>query len=141
MRVRSISVALVCLAMVACGSDGGDVFSLEVGDCFDEPEDAEQVSQVPVVDCAEPHGNEVFAVFDLPDGDYPGTEAVQTAASDGCLGDRFESYVGTAYPESEIFASALWPTEGSWGAGDREVVCFLFEPGVQLIGSQRGAGR
>ena len=140
MRARSLSVALACLFVVACSSEG-DVFSLEVGACFDDPDSLEQVSEVPVVDCAEPHDNEVYATFDLPDGDFPGIEQVQTAASDGCLGDRFESYVGTPYPESAIFASALWPTEQSWSAGDREVVCFLFEPEQKLIGSQRNAGR
>lgn len=140
MRARSVAVAIACLLIVACSSEG-DVFSLEVGACFDDPDDIEQVSEVPVVDCAEPHDNEVFAVFDLPDGDFPGIEAVQDASVDGCLGERFESYVGTPYPESEIFASALWPTDSSWSAGDREVVCFLFEPGEKLIGSQRNAGR
>lgn len=140
MRARLVSVALACLLVVACSSEG-DVFSLEVGACFDDPGDLEQVSEVPVVDCAEPHDNEVYGVFDLPDGDFPGIEAVQDAAVDGCLGERFESYVGTPYPESEIFASALWPTDASWSEGDREVVCFLFEPDEKLIGSQRNAGR
>lgn len=138
---RQLVVLALALVTVACGSSEGDVFSLSVGDCFDDPDSVEQISQVPIVDCDEPHDNEVYALFDLPDGDFPGDDAVQEAAADGCLGSRFESFVGTPYLESELWASALWPTSDSWAAGDREVVCFLYEPGTTLTGSQRGANR
>lgn len=138
------ALASLMLVVVACGSSepAGDVFSLAVGDCFDDPGSGEgQVSSVPLVDCAEPHDNEVFAVFDLPDGPFPGNAEVQEAADLGCV-ERFASFVGTDYAVSELFLSSLSPTQASWdGRDDREVICFLYEPGVRLVGSERGSGR
>lgn len=118
-----------------------DVFSLSVGDCFNDPGPSDAVRTLPLVACSGPFDNEVFALFDLPDGPYPGEQIVIDAAADGCLGERFERYVGTPYPRSAIYASALWPTAASWAQGDREVICFLYEPEVRLVGSQRGARR
>lgn len=143
-RRRSATVlAALTLLLAACGSSepAGDVFSLAVGDCFDDPEAGTQVSSVPLIDCSEPHDNQVFAVFDLPDGPFPGDAAVQETADLGCM-ERFESYVGTQYAVSALFLSSLSPTQGSWNdRDDREVICFLWEPDAKLVGSQRGSGR
>lgn len=43
-------------------TEGGtaDVFSLRVGDCFDDEDTtSEEVSQVPAVPCSDPHDNEI----------------------------------------------------------------------------------
>ena len=58
----------------------------------------------------------------------------------GCI-DRFEEYVGAPYARTELFATWLLPTDRSWGAGDREVVCVLFAQEEQLEGSMRGSQR
>ena len=61
---------------VAVGPDltfnGGnvDAFQMRVGDCFDDTaelgmDEAGEVSSLPGVPCADPHDNEVFAVFDV----------------------------------------------------------------------------
>ena len=65
----------------ACGDDG-NVFSLEVGTCFDDPESLTEVSDVPIVECTEPHDTEVYHLFDMPDGDVPGDAAVNQAAQE-----------------------------------------------------------
>ena len=50
------------------------VFSLPVGTCFDDQDEAEAISSVPAVDCSEPHDNEVFALIDYTETDeYPGS--------------------------------------------------------------------
>lgn len=138
MGVRSLLLAACALLVVACASEG-NVFSLEVGQCFDEPT-GDEVQNVEIVDCDEGFDAEVYALFDLPEGDFPGADEAASGAFDGCL-SRFESYVGIDYFESEIFLDALYPTAESWEQGDREVVCFLYEPGVRLQGSQQGAAR
>lgn len=117
-----------------------DVFSLEVGQCFDRPDETEQVFSVDTVPCEEPHDFEVYAVFDLPDGPFPPVDELEEQGGQGCL-DRFEAYVEHPYPTSEIFAETLLPSASSWETGDREVICLLFVPGEQLVGSMRGAGR
>ncbi len=136
------AVVLVALWLVACGTgSGGEVFDLQVGDCFDDPDEpVEQLAEVPLIGCEQPHDNQVFALFDLPGQDFPGDAQVTEQARDGCLA-RFEDYVGSAYEESELFAAWLPPTQASWQAGDREVVCVLFAEDGPLVGSQQGSGR
>jgi hypothetical protein len=138
---RRLVLAVAGALLVGCTSSGTDVFSLEVGDCFQDPDSTvDEIREVEAVDCEEPHDNEVFAVFDLPDGDFPGADAISAASLDGCL-ERFEDFVGTPYPDSELYATWLFPTESSWGEDDREVVCVLFADGEQLEGSMQGSGR
>jgi Septum formation len=140
MRLRLVLVGL--LVLTACGNQG-NVFSLEPGTCFDDidaffDDDSEGVSDVPTVDCAEPHDNEVFATYDLPDGDFPGQEAIATEAEEECI-ERFEDYVGIAYPESRFISTYLIPTAQGWEGGDREVVCFLYDIDLAKIeGSAEG---
>jgi len=118
-------VAAVALVVsVACGS--GNVFELKIGQCFDDPDEMGAVSDVEVVDCDKAHDNEVFALFDMPDGDFPGVSVVEQAASDGCY-DAFESYVGIDYASSVLAASWLTPTPRSWDEGDHEVVCIAYD--------------
>lgn len=138
---RSILMAIVALAIVASACGEGNVFSLEVGTCFDDPDAASgEVSDVPVVECSEPHDNEVYYLFDLPDGDFPGTASVENSAQDGCLA-QFEAYVGEPYETSVLGIWPLYPTAGSWDQGDREIVCVLYDiDGTPLTGSVRGSG-
>ena len=63
-RLTLVLLAFVLgVAATACGDDGGNVFSLEAGDCFDlDGATGEEVSDVPIVECSEPHDAEVFYV-------------------------------------------------------------------------------
>jgi Septum formation len=133
-----ISSGLV-VALGACGT--ASVFDLTVGDCFDDPSESGEISSVSAIDCAQPHDNEVFALYDYDgSGDYPGEGTLTTAADDGCI-DRFDAYVGTPYLDSEVFSTHLIPTEESWGTGDREIVCVLYIPNEKIEGSLEGSGR
>ena len=135
-QVRSFVAA--ALVVSACGG-GGNVFTIEVGACFDDTEES-QVSSVPEVDCAEPHDNEVFAVFDYTDADtFPGNEALDAAATDLCIA-QFQDYVGAAYLDSTLEVFPIIPTQASWDDGDREVICALYNDDFsKLTGSMRGS--
>lgn len=139
-RIAALPTLLVGMVMLtACGPATGDVFSLEVGDCFDDPDASlEQVFEVPIVDCDEPHDNQVYAIFELGNGAFPGDTEVAQRAQAGCI-DRFDDYVGVEYAASALFATWLYPTEVSWEEGDREVICVLFDQEGPLEGSLRGA--
>ena len=84
-------LAGACSTAVARNDDGTilargrlAVFAMRVGDCFDDPDELVsgetlELDEVLAVPCAEPHDNEVFALFDLPDGEsapYPGDDFV-----------------------------------------------------------------
>ena len=137
---RTVALVTVLTASGACTAGTADVFSLQPGECFDEPDDpTEQLTEVAIVDCEEPHDNQVYALFDVDDGEFPGDE-VAGLARDGCI-ERFEDHVGFAYADAELFATWLYPSSASWDDGDREVICVLFDEDRQLEGVQQGAGR
>ena len=137
--MRRLTIILLAVAGLATACQG-NVFDLDVGDCFQDPDGFGEVSDVEIVDCSEPHDNEVFHLFDLAEGDYPGQATVSTLADEGCSA-AFDGYVGIAYAESRYVYTTLSPTEESWDRGDdREVVCFLFDINFeQLSGSARNS--
>lgn len=139
--MKRLIALLLSLAFVATACTQGNVFSLTVGDCFNDPDATDEVSSVEMVDCGEPHDNEVFATYDIPGSDFPGQAAVQENAADGCL-SRFEPFVGAEYLDSSLDVSFLTPSADSWDqADDREVVCFLYDfTGNKLTTSARGTG-
>lgn len=123
-----------------------DAFAIDLSDCLVEPpatgDQAEEVADVSAVPCAEPHDGEVYALFDLPDGDFPGDEAVTTAADERCV-EEFDTFVGKAYEDSALDFFTFTPTKDSWELrDDREVVCVIGDPeGGQTTGSLKGAAR
>ena len=121
---------------------------MRAGDCFDDPDslvsgESLELDEVLAVPCAEPHDNEVFAVFDLPDGEsapYPGDDVVYPLALAECV-EHFHRYVGVAYRDSVLAVDPFTPTARSWtDRDDREIVCFLYSPDFRpLTGSKRGS--
>jgi len=128
------------LTLSACS--GTSVLNLEVGQCITDTAQEGQVSSVPVVACSEPHTGEIYALPQLPDGDFPGEQAVGDQADQLCGGQAFQDYVGLPYDQSEIYITWLSPTAGTWADGDREIVCILAnQDGSNLAGSMRGSNR
>ena len=132
--------------MACSGDDGGDPeglsaepfrVGLEVGQCFDRPADAD-VTSVPAVPCRRPHDLEVFAVFDLDRGDYPGRGPTAQAAGEGCL-QRFEDYVGAPQDSSGLVIVPYAPDRLAWEQDVREVTCAVSLADGQLEGSVEGS--
>ena len=138
--MRRLAIILLAVAGLATACTEGNVFSLDVGDCFQDPDQFGEVTDVEIVDCSEAHDNEVYHLFDLPEGDFPGNATVSTLADEGCS-EAFDGYVGIAYAQSRFVYTTLSPTEESWDrADDREVVCFLFDINLErLTGSARNS--
>lgn len=146
MRMRAIivpSLALLALpALAGCSMFGGtSVQEFTVGECVnltaDVTEESTEVGELPVVDCAEPHDAEVFHVVDTSLTEFDET-AITTEADLACY-DAFEGYVGMAYEESSIYYTLLYPTQQSWDADDRAIVCLLVGS-EQVTGSLQGSG-
>lgn len=126
------------------------VYALRTGDCFnggqrvaEEVGKERTVNQVTAVPCEHSHDNEVFAVFDHPaakDAAFPGEEAVNQVAQDGCL-ERFEGYVGRPYAGSDLQVAVIAPGEKSWKEEhDRAIACIVYGDGP-LKGSQKAVAR
>jgi Septum formation len=60
-----------------------DVTTLKAGDCTAHIPDG-RVPDVPVIDCAKPHREEVYAVLTLSGSKYPGETEVDDQANDMC---------------------------------------------------------
>ena len=136
-------VATAGLALAGCSLFGSEdsVFNLEVGDCMNVSDLATEVTEVPTIDCAEEHEAEIYAAKDLPDGDFPGDAAISDEVLNYCL-EQFDTFVGMAYEESSLDFNAITPSSESWGEGDREIVCYIYElDGSMVTGSLKGAAR
>ncbi|WP_230660642.1 septum formation family protein [Psychrobacter sp. I-STPA10] len=124
--------------------DEKDVFSLQVGTCFNDANgnidsgSGEEISEVPIRDCDKPHDYEVFHLFNLTGDNIPTDEDFETQVMENC-DPAFESYVGKSFEESMYNMSTLSPSLDTWQTGDREVVCFLFdESNAKLTESLKG---
>jgi hypothetical protein len=130
--------------VVTARADDADIFSLEVGDCI-SAFDAGEVASVSVIPCTDSHEMEIFARFQIDEDEFPGDEETGTIANDGCV-EEFEAFIGVPYNQSELFVSYLYPNEDTWGNGDREVLCTVYELGdndkpLEVTGSLQGTSR
>lgn len=146
--VVATAAGTTALALSGCGivqqlagGGGDDVFDLQVGDCLAESVGSEAVSSVETVDCDEPHYSEIYSSIILDDGPYPGDAAVQTTAEEECSAD-FESFIGMEYAYSELWFEYLQPTQETWDQmDDREVICMVYDPAGDTVGTLAGANR
>ena len=110
---------------------------LQVGDCLNDLTNSTDVSSLPSVDCTQPHEGEVFAVFDLPPGPYPGADGVDDLVSKGCNA-RLAEYSPGAPSDDAVGLFSVYPLEQNWERGDREVVCIAKATSGTTTGSIRG---
>ena len=126
---------------IVVSSDDADVFALRVGDCMASTDEATEVQTVPTRPCTEVHDSEAFASTMLPDGDFPGDDAVTATADDFCAG-QFQPFVGMAYEQSVLELRYYMPSQESWESmADREVLCILVDPAGGVTGTLKGANR
>ncbi|MET9879906.1 septum formation family protein [Actinacidiphila glaucinigra] len=119
--------------------DGDSAFSLHKGDCVDTPHDdlEDRIATMATVPCARTHTAEVFGVFELPGGGYPGDDSISRTAESRCWKLTSAYAMDTwAFPgDVEVYYFA--PSSESWGWGDREVSCMFGKDEGPLKGSLR----
>jgi hypothetical protein len=103
-----------------------NVFSLAVGDCFDNPTSQQDIASVTAVPCAEPHNAQVFATFDLPgsDSNYPGN--LTQLASNGC--NAQQDHLNQALVTDSMSIRFIYPVPDAWKTGERTVTCLVVTP-------------
>jgi DNA-binding SARP family transcriptional activator len=125
--------------------------TLQVGDCLnvlpgtDSPVQPGGVTEVAetvlLVPCEGPHDQEVFHLFELAAGPYPGDEPVEALAREQCTA-QFQEYVGVAPEWSGLDFFYVWPSRDTWESGNRRGGCSLFDAtGHRLTGSMAGSRR
>jgi hypothetical protein len=110
----------------AAGIETVETAELRPGDCISELNTSTAVYDLPVVSCSRPHDAEVYHVFTLPSGSYPGAAAVETQSEQTC-GSVFDLYSTTPGTEDlEIYY--LSPQDSAEWWRHRGVVCIAFDP-------------
>ncbi|MFB4308069.1 septum formation family protein [Actinomadura sp. GTD37] len=93
---------------------------------------------LPAIDCRLEHKFEVYAVFTLRDGEWPGDEAVARDADEGCR-SRWEAMFGPAGPRVPADQGAdrhyEAPVLDNWMKENRQVTCLI----TGTIGLLRGS--
>ena len=120
---------------------GGDLTSNDrVGDCWDIKDPAANVvDNVTARPCGESHKYEVFFIGSLPEGAYPTEDEFSTYVGSACV-SAFGSYIGTAYADSSLDITWLYPKSDGWAAGDRTVECSAYNPTAnKLTASLKGS--
>ena len=146
-RLRSI-ISLAVFGFFALGFivslvDGREpIANAAVGDCFIVG-DADEIDEVPVVDCTEPHDSELFARVDVSTlgATYPGEDTMFDWLFDECVA-RFPGYVGESYEASRYWIDMFIPTTDAWRDGDHTGLCTLVVLDDDLaVVSVTGTGR
>ena len=100
-------------------------------------------TQLHPIGCEAPHRLEVDAVLHHPDSPaaaFPSSDALAAFADDQCL-EQFRDYVGETYEESSLDIADIRPTSKSWKAGDRTVVCLVYDHDfADLTSTVKGSG-
>ena len=109
------------VALLVFASDKVTATNVKVGDCLKEIPDGERVLTVTTISCDEPHAGEVFAVLEMPDGDFPGQAAVE-AYHEKCS-PQLITYSPKSMLDDEVQLYVLYPTAETWESGDRAVTC------------------
>ncbi|MFC9292989.1 DUF4190 domain-containing protein [Streptomyces sp. NPDC057011] len=131
-------------------SGSSKVNDIRTGDCFNtggdlaeyQDKDGGQAAfKVKIVPCDQPHEGEAYAVFNLEDGAFPGTEKVTAMAEEKCAGAKLTDYVGAkAKLSDKLEVYYYFPQAATWAIGDREVTCFLGDSTGASTGSVRATG-
>src|SRR3954454_3954770 len=125
----------------------GDVNSLQVGDCIDDPGSTTEITDIQHQPCTEPHDGEVFALVTHPAANgaaYPGKDAFRDLVVQQCL-PQVQVYTGRTL--DEIDAAGLtyawfYPTTDSWtNANDRGITCYIARSDeTKMTGSVKSGG-
>ena len=116
-------VGIVALVAFLVFFDKGTVSATEVkaGDCLKELPASGLVITVDTAPCGEPHTGEIFSVMKMPEGDFPGQFAIEEYQNK--CAPELAKYSPEAAEDPDVGLFVLYPSEDSWGQGDRTVTC------------------
>jgi len=125
---RVAILLLVAGFVVSCDRIGGSAADLRVGECFDQPVETTEISDVQRQPCNEAHDAEVILVVDYPatdDDSYPIGLTFGNFVDEQCK-PAFKTYTGLDFDTAtDLDLSYFYPTREGWSDGDREVTCYI----------------
>jgi len=111
------------------------VFSLAVGDCFNNPPGATSLTTVTAIPCSQAHNAQIYAKFNLSGSmvSYPGDTALTRDATNGC--NARISILDKSKITNSMTIRFLFPQADSWIAGQRTVTCMVANSAENLKSS------
>lgn len=116
-----VVIAIALLFFFVIGSGTVTATDVKQGDCLAEIPADTRVLTVKTVGCDETHSGEVFAVLQMPEGDFPGQPAID-AYAEKCS-PELAAYSPEAMTDDSVQLYVLYPTAETWEQGDRAVTC------------------
>jgi Domain of unknown function (DUF4190)/Septum formation len=113
-----------------------NIFSLTVGDCFQNPPASQSVlgvTEVTATPCTVAHNAQVFAQFNATNASYPGASALITEAKAGC--QTRTSALDRSQLTKTMTLHFLYPEKGSWAEGRRSITCLVVDSTKDLTSS------
>ena len=118
-------------------SNAGD---LQVGDCFDDPHGATEITDVQHHPCSELHTAEVVFLGKMTgdNASYPSDPTGATWVRTNGL-PVWETYTGKTFETEPTLTLGFYqPTSEGWSKGDRDVICYAMrEDDAAMTGSVR----
>ncbi|MFI0368248.1 septum formation family protein [Actinomadura sp. 1N219] len=97
------------------------VQELKRGDCIEKWTES---ATLPIVACTQKHEFQVFAVYEMRDGKYPGEKALLDKSEMRCA-ERAVKIWGARMPLHLVIPTSAVPTKESWNAGYRQATCMV----------------
>ena len=117
----AVGIVVAVAALLIFGKDTVSATEVKAGDCLKELPDSGLVITVNTAACSEPHTGEIFSVMKMPDGDFPGTFAIEEYQHK--CAPELADYSPEAAEDPDVGLFVLYPSEDSWAQGDRAVTC------------------
>jgi hypothetical protein len=117
----AVGIVVAVAALLIFGKDTVSATEVNAGDCLKELPDSGLVITVNTTACSEPHTGEIFSVMTMPDGDFPGTFAIEEYQHK--CAPELADYSPEAAKDPDVGLFVLYPSEDSWAQGDRAVTC------------------
>jgi len=118
--VMLLGVGVVVIGVIAL-KDTTIATDVKLGDCITEVPTDTRVITLPTIDCAEPHSGEVYAVIDMPEGNYPGQAKIDQYQNK--CPEELNTFAPDAMTDDSVGIYVLYPTPETWEGGDRAVTC------------------
>jgi hypothetical protein len=111
------------------------VFSLAVGDCFNNPPGATSLTTVTAIPCTQAHNAQIYAKFDVSGSivNYPGTSALTRMATSGC--NARVGVLDKSKITNSMMIRFLYPLDNSWLDGNRTIACMIANPSSNITSS------
>lgn len=117
----------VLVAAVVLVKDTTIATSMKVGDCITDLPSDTRVLTLPTTDCAQEHAGEVYAVIEMPEGDYPGQSKIDEYQN-RCPAELL-AVAPDAIEDDSVGIYVLYPTPETWQQDDRAITCIAtFDP-------------